>query len=204
MKKVLLSMLFLATMNMSAQDTEFESPYSKGSFTVGGGFSLSSSENNSVDGDSYESKGYSITPSVGYFIEDNLVIGVNGTYNNLKTEEDENGVNSTRDYANYSIGAYAEKYYNIYKRFFFNISGDFRYANNDDEENDLKNSFYIVGVSPGISCVINKHMSIKVGFENIIGYTYRTYENTGGEGSSYGLKTNLGDSDLSVGFRYFF
>ena len=87
---------------------------------------------------------------------------------------------------------------------FLSVSGNANYVNNDYDKNDRKSRFYILGISPNISCVLNKHMSIKVGFDNVIGYKYRTHENQFSKTSSSGFTTSLGDSDLSVGFRYFF
>ncbi|NIJ46051.1 hypothetical protein FHR24_002529 [Wenyingzhuangia heitensis] len=163
--------------------------------------SAGKSETENVDGTNYESKSFSINPSVGYFIEDNLVVGLSARYNKIKTKENSN---TEYDDSNYGVGVYAEKYYKLYKSFFLSVSGNANFINNDNDKNDIENRFYTIGVSPSISCVLNKHMSIKVGFDNVLGYTYRTYNNQGNSGSSSGFVTDLGDSDLSVGFRYFF
>ncbi|MDO3694454.1 hypothetical protein QVZ41_06295 [Wenyingzhuangia sp. chi5] len=202
MKKVLLSVLFLATMGMFAQETEFESPYSKGNFTIGGSINTYDSDNETEDGDTSESKGYSINPTIGYFIKDNLLIGINGRYIKVKNTRLSNQVESTNESDNYRVGVFAEKYYKIYKSFFLSLSSEFNYSNNDNE--GVKSRNYNLSIAPNISCVINKHISIKVGFNNILGYSYRTYDTEFISGNSSALTTSLGDSDLSVGFRYFF
>ncbi|MGY5356034.1 hypothetical protein [Wenyingzhuangia sp. IMCC45467] len=217
MKKVLLSVLFLATMIMSAQETEFESPYSKGNFSIGGGFTISNSENTNVNGENLESENYSINPSVGFFIKDNLMIGINTGYAKTKNVNEINGTFSMET-DSYALGILAVKYYKVYQSFFLNFSGAIMYGTtnitkvNNTNTYNTDEEYFVVSVSPGLSCVLNKHISLNVGFNDLLSYRYSNNNNNndsgGGEQSSSNLYTSLGSSsllsDLSVGFRYFF
>ncbi|GGF76340.1 outer membrane beta-barrel protein [Wenyingzhuangia marina] len=215
MKKVLLGLLFLATMSMSAQETEFESPYSKGNFSIGGGFAIYNSENTNVNFTNTESKNYSINPSVGFFIKDNLMIGINTRYTKTQNVNEINGTENSMETDSYALGIIADKYYKIYKSFFLNFSGSIMYGTtnvtraNNTNTNNTDDEYFVVGVSPELSYVLNKHMSLKVGFNDLLSYRYSKNEDPGGrEQSSSNLYTSLGSSsllsDLSIGFRYFF
>ncbi|MGY6650305.1 outer membrane protein [Wenyingzhuangia sp. IMCC45574] len=216
MKKMLLSVLMFTTLIGFSQEKEFESPFKKGRFAIGGTVSFRNNENTRVSQDgideivSKNKNEYStIRPSFGYFIKDNMVVGASlgyGYSKNSSENEYNNGINlneTNSRFESYSLGGYVKKYYKLYHRFYFYVSGDANFSISDTSDSDSKGKGFSISFNPGLSWVLNKHLAVKVGFDDVLGYRYNSFEFENGDSSGNELFADLGNSTLSVGFRYF-
>lgn len=198
MKKVLLSMMLLSTLWVSAQENDFESPFEKGSLSIGGSVSISKSENEDDNVAYSKNNSIALSPSLGYFVKNNLALGVSlgFTKNNLEY----NNVKETTNI--YQVSFFAKKYHHIKNKFYLNASGQVGYSRLDGF--DIKGDNYFISFTPGISYVINKKMTIQISFDDVfaLSHSKRDYEDNRSSTNS-SVVTNLSGGNYSLGFRYF-
>ena len=187
MKKVLLGLLFLATMSMSAQETESESPIKKGKIALG--INVSDLVSNS-----------NLNPSIDYVIQDNLILGVGLGINSSKSKRNDYYDIENK---NYRIGVYGTKYFKVKNMMFFSLKGYVSYTSNFSDNNtqngvDISNDVFRISLSPGLSYFINNQWAVDV---NMLGLSYGIYDSNDSSVNSFGFNLNM--SSLSLGIKYF-
>src|ERR1035437_725432 len=168
MKKLILILVAVCTMLTAYSQTE------KGKHSIGGSiiFSSSSTHNSSPDSKSLD---FSIDPEYGFFIKDNLAIGVdlNIGYHNESFGNYKNKSNT------YGLGIFANKYFNIAEKLKLNIKGNlaYNYQTIDDTNSDItgtsfittttKNNTITLNFTPGLVYFATPKLGIQAGFGDI-------------------------------------
>ncbi len=121
MKKYLVTLLMITPLLSNGQ-------FMKGDKFIGGTFRLSSqTPNKSNQGATYEVKGFSIDPFMGFLINENFAVGgqVGYSYFNTKYKDQTND----REYNSngVSVGLIARRYFNISDKFVFAINGNLNF-----------------------------------------------------------------------------
>lgn len=187
----------------------------KGRLMIGGnvGYSRNSyegySNTSSFSSNNFKSNAFAISPTAGYFINDNLAIGTNLSYTNRKT-------NSTSYFRKESLYGV-----NPFIRYYLNISPDFKFfaefmmgasvGKSDEVSNGFiyknKRKEYSAALAPGLAFLPAKKWSVDLRFD-LINYTNSQVKNTNPDaesnryvGSNY---FNFGLSTIrpSIGVNY--
>lgn len=140
---------------------------SAGTVVVGGGFDfVSDSPENS---NNQKTSSFSFQPSVGYFVADHFVVGLDFAIITSKTSA---GGTTTDKTSTFAIGPYA-RYYKFLtdnEKVAFFGQADFAFAFGKDTPyvgSSTKSSAFSVGISPGFSYFFSKHWSGEIGFTGL-------------------------------------
>ena len=184
----------------------------KGNFVIGStvGFSTASSNVNQTmngveqDVDGPSSLQISVAPNVGYFLIDNLTLGIGMDYTFSRLEE--NNQDRTDD-SDFLFGPFVRYYYPVEEGMAFFFLLDFGFGNSSDEQliNDSKqkvsSNIFAVGFGPGFTIYSSKN----IGIESILKYNFARSEfdtESGGIKTSTVNRTN--QFDVSLGVQFYF
>lgn len=135
-----------------------------------------------------------IAPEAGYFIQDNLAVGLGAFYTHSKTKLDGAGSVALNTFG-----------FNPYARYYFLGSGNFRlytqldvrYASGKFDTAGAKSqSVFGVGIKPGVSYSLSRSIAITATYGNL------GYEKVKNSYDKFGL--NLDSSSLNFGFSVAF
>ncbi len=180
MKRLLLIAITFITVAAYAQTSRQITTIYRGDWYISGGLAFTSENRNINNIDrSPESKtfGYSISPKFGYFIIDNLAVGVGGSITH-NDNENFNGANFTynKEYNSYSVFAFIKKFFNLDKKLLFSLQGELRYSHitkkientqtfpSDYSITNNISDIYELGVRPGITFFLAKNIAFEASF----------------------------------------
>ena len=159
---------------------------------------------------------FSLAPSFGYAIKNDLVIGARLQYSHQKTENSNTGPDQDNrsTFTNQLVGItpYIRGYKGIGKQLSLYLQGEASYGrfwstaqqNGETETNDQNGNNLFVGIRPGITYFLNKKLAIESTFGSL-GYTYSKGESDQGSyGKTNSFNLNLNTSELFFGIAYYF
>lgn len=186
--KAVISLLFICLMFFPTIIlSQIEKPIKKGNILIGGGLNSSyyKNQDDKDKSDSYKSISFNVSPSVGYFIVDNLSLGIstqfyyNKIWGVINFENKQSG-----------IGPFVKYYFN--NGFFSTLS--FYYSTTSAIFNFKSN--YMISPELGYAFFINS----KVSLELSLNYQYTKYLNTPNHYHSDNKEVVI---YFNVGFRQF-
>lgn len=216
MKKTLLfSLLFII-----AASTTTQAQITKGSTLLGGNLSFGQSK---LDSDFAQSElkatTFSISPSIGVAVKENLIAGVNIGYSTGKQKQ----VSSNQTVLDvkttgFTAGVFIRKYKQLAKSNFYLFGeGDLNYTNMKEERKEqmpdlstTKTHTVFLSVKPGVSYAVNNRLHLELGLNNLInaGYTATKQSNDQNDNTikqnSFGVSTNITNltNNISLGVRF--
>ena len=168
-----------------SQDTEdtndaVDSPVSKGTIFLSGQSRFSAGLNE-IDDPSFNSSSYSISPTIGYFLIDNLVVGAEVSFSGFKNTRDGSGEFSSELESRgrgISFSPFARYYFNTGKIKPY-VSGSVGFGSNrsrnegiivvndvtDSFETDSKGRVTLYTATGGVALFLTKDVSIDVGIQ---------------------------------------
>lgn len=196
MKKVLLvAVLAVAGLTASAQ-TE------KGKILVGGSIGLGT-EKSDVDG-AESTVNFEIVPKVGYFVSNNIAVGLGLGYEYNKFSDD-----SKEDQV--TVAPFGRYYKNLSDQFKFfgelSVPIGFGSAKDEDGEKEWESTSFGVAVAPGFAFYPTKKIGIELAFSGI-NFESRKVEDGDGDkidaasGTSFGIGANFFAPRLGVVFHF--
>ena len=188
MKKVLLCAAFavFALTTTNAQDEDSSMGFSKSDLYVSGSVGLASV---SSDGDS--NTGYSISPTIGYFLSDNIALEADLTYSDAGVD----------DSSAFGIGLGAVYYFSPAEQFSFGIGGGFDY-NSADAGADIKLNTMFIGVSPGMSYFVSDSFALRAAVGSL-GYSSSKADTDGAEATNtFGFSLDLDSIEFGVTYKF--
>ncbi|MFS4468635.1 outer membrane protein [Maribacter sp. 2210JD10-5] len=227
MKTVLcITTLFFVGICLAQTDNENEKKLiiEKGTWNLGGNFSLSFS-NNQNENESFfnENKNFSFTflPNLGYTVKDNFIVGLGLGYGYTKSENlgNNNGEvtsSSLNEFDTFIVFPYIRTYWPVHKNLAFYIQAEGRYDfvkfKNQDRLLELEgpqrttNQIFL-GIRPGITFFISDKLALETSLGSL-GYrkSYFSFDNDNSERTSDSSAFNfsLNSSDLLFGLSYYF
>ena len=179
MKKLILSQLLISLLFITTSFGQTE----KGSFLLGGNGNLSLK--NYRFSSLYNYKTINLDPNFGYFIKDNLVIGI-------KTPLSLNGYNSDNFSFEFGINAFSRYYFAKTEK--TSLFGSANYGIKNYQKEGYS-SYYINEYSAGVGLGFTYFLTKSIGFETELKYDYsKVYNNREGE-------DNFG---VNFGFQIYF
>ena len=173
--------------NVNAQEVEKTYGFDAGDVILGGGVGINTTKNKNFDTKSTE---FSINPKVGYFINDDFAVGVQGSFTTGTATKNTAGVISdSKDLKSYGAGVFARYYFlDLGKRFKTYTELGLGYESLNDKITDTKADGFGAGLNLGINYFVNKNIAISFGLADILSYSSAKVE--GGKSVS-GFNGNL-------------
>lgn len=182
----------LGLTNVNAQETPNEG-FAKGDLFISGAVGFDSQKT----GDA-KTNGFEIAPKLGYFVSENIAVGVQLGYQSTKSE-DALG-EETGDFSTLALGAFGRYYFMPASKFslFGQLGVD--YLSTKDNLNDAKESGFGVAVAPGISYFVSNNFALEATF-GILGYS--TVEPDGGESTdSFNIGVDMSNINFGVVYKF--
>ena len=177
-----------------------------GTKAVGGGITFTSTTEPGYEGDEGKETSFSFIPSLGYFVADQFMVGLNVGFSSGKST----GVNfyETKS-TGFAVGPFARYYmHTSNENFAFYGQASVLFGSGKDTIEDLdtetKSSVLDIAVSPGFAYFFNEHWAVELGFRGI-GYNQ---EDPNKDADDDEVKTfDIGLNSFmpaNLGFRYHF
>ncbi|RYZ00049.1 MAG: hypothetical protein EOO11_02955 [Chitinophagaceae bacterium] len=187
----------------------------KGRVFLGGSISTSSSESTTVNPPGNvvsKQTSTAIDPTIGFFVKENLVVGINVGFTSGKTES---GGSTQQEQRSIAPGIFARRYYPLGKSFYFYGHGGLNYVNQKTEDfsgtttvSESTGNGFSLTVYPGVAYAIRRNFLLEVSLRNLVTANYLGSETKNGTGTvvsknnSFNLGINGGGGvPLSVGFN---
>lgn len=165
--KKLVGILFACSISL----TFVQAQLVKGSKVIGGGLSYISSESKDYLEQDIKSSSLAFVPSFGYFVADDLAVGINLGYRSSKVKN--NFANDDDKYSEFSVGPFVRYYKQTSnENFSFFVQGAVMFAFGTDNPAgdvapDVKSTSIDIAVSPGFAYFFNAHWSAELSFRGI-------------------------------------
>ncbi|MCE7863471.1 MAG: porin family protein [Bacteroidetes bacterium CHB5] len=198
MKKIMyavLAMMFIAS-GTWAQTTQ-------GSKSIGGGFEYNSNKQENAYGNmDYESSSFEIMPQAGYFIIDNLEVGV--LLNYVSGKSGYTGLDPTKN-SSFSVGPFA-RYYKFTSNERFAFTGTFRVSFGSGKttyvNSELKTGNMGVFISPGFTYFLSDKWGLDFQLQGI-GFSSNDPNKDVDDNNSKTITFGASSFTPSIGFRFF-
>lgn len=199
MKKIVLSVAAVFAFGFAAQAQEVESGfgYSKGDVFLSGSIGFGS--NKYTEG-VYKDNSFSFAPQAGYFVNDNIAVGLKLGVANSKVTLTENSdaikVNQM------SIGVFGRYYFTPASKFslFGQLGVD--YVNIDLKAADTKVDGFGVELAPGVSYFLNSNFALEATW-GLINYSSAKADTDGAErASSFNAAVDLTNIKLGLVYKF--
>ena len=149
-----------------------------------------------------KTSGFTIAPSVGYFVTPNIAIGAKLGYTSLKNEE--GSYEETTDLL--TAGVFGRYYWMPASKFsiFAELGADYRSLTEDDNtiSNEYKSNGFGIQLAPGMNYFLNNNFALeaKVG---VLGYSSDKPDYTGAEATdNFNIGLNLNDITLGLVYKF--
>ena len=194
MKKAIftISIILLTKLSVVAQNSS--EGFVKGSNFISGQFAF----NSSSTGD-FKTTSIDVSPSFGYFISNNLSIGLQVGVTNSQSSF--SGTNLTK-LTGFTGGVYARYYTDPTSKFSVFGSAGLNFGTTNNKTDSLKITSYSIGFAPGVSYFLSNHFAIEttigsLGFSSI-------KPDTNGADATNSINFGLNLSTASFGLVYKF
>jgi len=210
MKQIVLFILLAVVMVVSTN-----AQIAKGSIWLGGSIGYSENKTDYNDGyPDYKKTNLTVTPAIGKAIKENLVAGIDLTYNNYREQNYSGGTYYTTKQNTYGAGFFLRRYLPIVKNLY--VYGQGRLGFDYSKNNQTPASTYGLNSKgwstdltfyPGVSYAINKKLQLETGFNNLFQVQYSKTKNDDAPGSpkshSFAAGINLENkAQFFLGFRF--
>ena len=199
MKKVLLSLATVFAFGLAnAQETE-SNGFAKGDVFLSGTVGFSSE----TTGDA-KITGFNIAPSAGYFVSENIAVGLTLGYNSLKNEMPSNPVTSESKYTSFGVGAFGRYYFTPANSFslFGQLGVGYENGKLEQNSNESKTDSFNIGVAPGINYFVSEHFALEATF-GILGYSTSKPDFDGADSTnSFDFGLNLDNINFGIVYKF--
>lgn len=199
MKKVLLSLAAVFAFGLAnAQETE-SNGFAKGDVFLSGTVGFSSEST----GDA-KTTGFNIAPSAGYFVNENIAVGLSLGYNSLKNEVPSNPVTSESKYTSFGVGAFGRYYFTPGNSFslFGQLGVGYESGKLEQNSDESKTDSFNIGVAPGINYFVSEHFALEATF-GILGYSTSKPDFDGADSTnSFDFGLNLDNINFGIVYKF--
>ena len=194
MKKLLfltaIAVFALTTTNAQDEDSTggymSEGGYAAGDFYVSGSVGLLSL---STDGNS--NTAYSISPGIGYFLNDNICLDADLTFSDPGTDNS----------STVGAGLGAEYFFTPGKQFSFLVYGGFDYESTEIAP-DAKNNTWFLGLAPGVNFFISNAFALRASVGSL-GYASSKDDTDGAEATNaFGVNFDLTEIEFGLTYKF--
>ena len=197
MKKLLLSAAIaaFALSNVNAQEEKVGS-FSNGDIFATGSISFGS-ETQADD----KTNTFRFNPSVGFFVSDNVAVGV---AIGLQTSKFEDGFSDDFKTNAFTAGAFGQYYFTPENQFSFLVQLSALYTSSKSEQgsNELKGNGFTAGLAPGVNYFISKCLSLQANL-GLLNYSTFKFDAPGQESSdNFDIGLNLANINFGITYKF--
>ena len=195
MKKIILTVaaVFAFGFANAQEATTTDGGFAKGDLFLTGSFGISSEKT----GDD-KSNSFTVAPSLGYFVSENIAIGGRILYTSDKSES---GNVDTQDLTTLGIAGFARYYWTPANKFSIFGEAEVSYASAENNLSNVKGNGFGLGIAPGVSYFLSSNFAIEATW-GLVGYS--TFEIDGAQDSTNTFDFGLDLTDLRFGLIYKF
>jgi hypothetical protein len=197
-QKVLFSLLFMCTFIVTTRAQQIN----KGSIWLGGNIGFNQNKTEYDINPDFKTQTFSISPTIGKAVQDNLIVGINITYQKTKTTNI-GGTGSNEKY--YGGGIFVRRYVPVISRLY--VFGDLnvwarRYRSDGvpyagaTAKTQTKGGESGVSLTPGISVGLTKKLQLETGFNSLFSTYYSKRKTT-----SSTIGYNYTNESFNAGFN---
>jgi hypothetical protein len=204
-----------------------QAQFKKGDVLLGGDLNLSTQSGTGVNPYSNKQTSFGISPSVGKFINENTLVGIQAGYSYQNTKQDNSGstIQTVTDNT-YSAGVFMRRYKSLGSHFYVFLQPSLlafcsteKSSYSDNSQMGTKNNAFNInlGLAPGMAYSFNDKLMLELSFQNLVytgyGHSKQSALDAGGNpinsyktnGFNIGTGLNNGSlSNINVGFRILF
>lgn len=201
MKKILLSAVAIMAFGFAnAQDTPTKG-FAKGDVFVSGSVGFGSEKTGEL-----KSNVFNISPKAGYFVTENIAVGVKLGYTSGKdTNQVGPGTVEVKTNA-FEAGAFGRYYFTPASQFSFfgELSAGFNSSKSEIEgvPGESKSNGFNVGLAPGISYFVSNNIALEATF-GLLGYNTNKPDFDGAESTdTFNIGANLSDIRFGIVYKF--
>lgn len=190
---VLIATSLFAINSFAQKSTE---GFSKGSIFASGQVGFVTAKQDQVKGN-----GFNINPRLGYFVSNNIAVGINVGFASIKAED---GATIDQHETSTSFGVFGRYYFTPANKFSFfgNLGVDYTTSKDKLANPEIKTNGFGVSVSPGISYFLSNNLAIETSI-GLLGYKSEKVDLPGAKALNT-FQFNLGLSNIAFGINYKF
>lgn len=199
MKKILLSAIAVMAFGFAnAQESTGTVGFKQGDIFATGSIGYGSEKT----GD-FKTNQFNFSPKAGFFVTDNIAIGVQLGYTSSTEEQPGEGdVNSNT----FEVGAFGRYYFTPARNFSFFGQLSLGYATQKTDQDGVpgesKSNGVNVGLAPGISYFVSEHIALEATF-GLLGYNTVKPDVDGAESTdSFNIGANLTDINFGIVYKF--
>lgn len=197
MKKILFSVSALLAFGvMSAQEETTTPGFHKGDAFITGSVSFNSQKTGEQ-----KNNGFTIAPSAGYFVSNNIALGAIVRYGHTKYEVDDIA-NSKSTTSGITAGLFGRYYFTPENRlsFFGHLEANYTSSKAKSPAETFKTNGFGVMLGPGVNYFISDHFALETTFGAI---SYGSRKPDGGtKTDSFGVNLNLSNIYLGAIYKF--
>src|SRR5690554_2663926 len=138
---------------------------------------------------------FNISPKAGYFIMENLAVGIDVAYSSYKREV---AGTDTNDRSGFGAGVFGRYYFlDLGKRFKTYTELGLGYASDKDKIVDVTNNTFGAGLDLGINYFVTEKIALTFGLKNLLSFSSTKADVTGAKAET---NFNLGFGDVANPF----
>jgi hypothetical protein len=192
---------YFALLNVIAQEKETVSGgFAQGDTYVSGTLNYTS---NTISDTDYKDSEFTFSPSVGYFIDDNIALEL-ALY--VGSDSQDNGAGNESKYNSFGGGIGAVYFFTPDSKFSFTTGASLAYVSSKSEFNGIKSddsyNVFSIGVLPGVSYFVSEAFALRASI-GVLSYASGK-STTDGALASNTFNLNLDLSEVNFGLTYKF
>ncbi len=203
MKKLLLiaAVAVFGFTNVNAQDDKTVGGFAEGDFYASGSIGYNSTEVGDFDVNSF-----TFSPSVGYFINENIALEATLIFGSSETTADFEGDSVGVDNSTFGGGLGATYFFTPSNQFSFTIGAGASYTSTKSEfdvdgSEELTTNTFGIAVAPGVNYFISECIALRASV-GALSYTSSKLDVDGAESvNSFNINMNLTDINFAITFK---
>ncbi len=196
MRKLLFACVaVLGLVNVTAQEKETVGGFEKKDIYISGTVGFS---NNSNSGSDVSFTNYVISPSVGYFVTENIAVELGLT---IGSEERFDGfIGDVVDTNTFGVNLNGIYFFTPSNQFSFVVGAGISYATIGEENTPDTNAFAIA-VAPGVNYFVSESFALRASVGSL-SYSNSKVEGASNSTSNFGLNLNLASINLGLTYKF--
>ena len=196
MKKLLFAAMAVFAFGIANAQEGDNGSFSKGDIFISGSFGFGS-QKYTAEGN-YKENSFNVMPRVGYFVSENIALGLGLGYSSSSVQETEN---ADKDKVN-TIAAQAFGRYYFTPASQFSVFGQLSVEYASVDYDPVKVNGFGVGLAPGVNYFLSKHFALEASW-GILSYATAKADFDGAESSTdFNLGLDLDNINLGLVYKF--
>lgn len=190
-KVILVAALAVLGLSANAQEADNNGGFAKDDLFISGSVGYSSESTGDIKNNQFE-----ITPRLGYFVSENIAVGLQLGYQSVKDETPTGDTESST----FNVGAFGRYYFMPASK--FSLFGQLGVDYMSTDYDAYKESGFGVALAPGISYFVSNNFALEATF-GILGYQTVEPDVDGAEATNtFDFGVNMNDINFGIVYKF--